>query len=40
VPVDLALRPQLLVEGMPVFEAEPGEQAGKAAISLTRRIVP
>lgn len=40
VPVDLALRPQLLVEGMPLFEAEPGEQAGKAAISLTRRIAP
>ena len=40
VPVDLALRPQLLVEGMPLFEAEPGEQAGKAAISLTRRIDP
>ncbi len=40
VPVDLALRPQMLVEGMPLFEMEPGEQAGKAAIALTRRIDP
>jgi flagellar motor switch protein FliM len=40
VPADLALRPQMLVEGMPLFEVEPGEKAGKAAISLTRRIDP
>jgi flagellar motor switch protein FliM len=40
VPVDLALRPQLLVEGTPLFDAEPGAQNGRAALSLTRRIEP
>lgn len=40
VPVDLAPRPQLLIEGMPFFDAEPGEQAGHAALSLTRRLTP
>lgn len=37
-PVDLRLRPQLLIEGVPLFDAEPGEQAGRAAVSLTRRL--
>lgn len=38
VPVDLSPRPQLLVEGLPLFDAEPGEQGGHAALSLTRRL--
>ena len=38
VPVDLMPRPQLLIEGMPLFDGEPGEQGGRAALSLTRRI--
>lgn len=40
VPVDLSPRPQLIVEGMPLFDGEPGEQGGHAALSLTRRIEP
>lgn len=38
VPVDLAPRPQLLVEGKPLFDADPGEIHGSAAFSLTRRL--
>jgi flagellar motor switch protein FliM len=38
VPVDLAPHPQLMVEGVPYLEAEPGEQAGRAAMRITRRI--
>ncbi|MFD0857498.1 flagellar motor switch protein FliM [Roseovarius aquimarinus] len=40
VPVDLMPRPQLLIEGMPLFDGEPGEQGGRAALSLTRRVTP
>lgn len=40
VSVDLAPRPQLLVEGTPLFDAEPGARNGRAALSLTRRIEP
>jgi flagellar motor switch protein FliM len=38
VPVDLTPRPELLVEDMPVFSAEVGEVAGRAAVNLIRRI--
>ena len=37
VPIELKLRPQLLVEGKPYFEVEPGEQGGRAAVSLLRK---
>lgn len=38
VPVNLAPRPQLLVEGKPFFDAEPGEVHGRAAFSLQRKL--
>ena len=38
VPVDLAPRPQLLVEGTALFDGEPGAQGGRAALSLTRKL--
>lgn len=38
VPVDLAPRPRLLVEGQPIFDVEIGEYGGQAAISLQRQI--
>ncbi|MEM9435469.1 MAG: flagellar motor switch protein FliM [Pseudomonadota bacterium] len=37
VPVNLKLNPQLLVEGKPYFHVEPGDQSGRAAVSLVRR---
>lgn len=37
VPVNLRLNPQLLVEGKAFFDVEPGEQNGRAAVSLIRR---
>lgn len=37
---DLAPAPQLLVEGQPLFEAEIGDVAGRAALSITRAIAP
>lgn len=37
-PVDLAPRPQLLVQGKPIFDAEIGSQGGQAALSLTRKL--
>ena len=40
VPVDLAPRPQLLVQGKPIFDAEIGSQGGQAALSLTRKLAP
>lgn len=39
-PVTLTGSVQVLVEGQPMFEAQPGEQAGHAAISITRRRAP
>lgn len=38
VPVDLAPKPQLLVEGQPIFDAVTGEQNGHAALQLKRRV--
>ena len=38
VPVDLTPRPELLVEDRPVFSAEVGEVAGRAAVTLSRKI--
>jgi len=38
VPVDLSPRAQLLIEGKPLFDAEPGEIHGRAAFSLTRQL--
>ncbi|MEL6915449.1 MAG: flagellar motor switch protein FliM [Pseudomonadota bacterium] len=37
IPIDLHLRPQLLVEGLPYFDVEPGEKGGRAAVSLLRK---
>ncbi|MEL7300699.1 MAG: flagellar motor switch protein FliM [Pseudomonadota bacterium] len=37
IPIDLHLRPQLLVEGMPFFDVEPGEKGGRAAVSLLHK---
>ena len=36
VPIDLSPAPQLLVEGTPIFDGEPGEKGGRAALALTR----
>lgn len=38
--IDLAPDPQLLVEGQPFFEAEIGDVAGRAALSVTKPILP
>lgn len=37
-PVTLTGGVDVLVEGHPIFEAQPGERAGHAAVSLTRRL--
>jgi flagellar motor switch protein FliM len=36
-PVNLTGAVDVLVEGIPMFQAQPGEQAGHAAVSVTRR---
>jgi flagellar motor switch protein FliM len=38
VPCDLSPKPQLLVEGLPMYHAELGDVAGRAAVSLKGRI--
>jgi len=37
-PVTLTGAVEVLVEGQPMFEAQPGDQAGHAAVALTRRL--
>lgn len=37
-PVNLTGGVEVLVEGHPIFEAQPGERAGHAAVALTRRL--
>lgn len=39
-PVDLSPSPQLLVEGKPIFDVEPGERHGRAALCMTRALTP
>lgn len=38
VPVSMTPAPKLIVEGMPMFEADLGEASGKSALNLTRRL--
>lgn len=40
IPVTLGTSVDVLIEGVPFFQAQPGEQAGKAAIAILRPVGP